>query len=222
MFRRRCRANDAGADMFCDLRRGNADAATRRMHENGLAPFQSAHDDHKLPRREVVDWKCCSFQGGHTRRAGKDLLHGYANHVRIAAEPGHGQDIAADPARIDIRARGIDASADLVTGHDRNWRQIRIEAYAAHDVCEIDADRFDANADFARLGLGIGRLPDGENLGWAKFRDPDLPHRLRSALASLRIDLYRVTEASGNRSFVQVMVHHLFQVPGSLTWQALL
>ena len=107
MFGRRCRADDGGADMSSDLRRGNADAATRRMHKNGLAPFQSAHDDHKLPRREVIDWKCCSFQGGHTRRAGEDLLHGYANHIRIAAEPGHGQDIAADPARIDIRARGI-------------------------------------------------------------------------------------------------------------------
>src|ERR1700732_2581855 len=41
MFGRRCRADDGGANMSCDLSRGNADAAARRMHENGLPPFQS-------------------------------------------------------------------------------------------------------------------------------------------------------------------------------------
>jgi hypothetical protein len=38
-------------------------------------------------------------------------------------------------------------------------------SHAANDVHEIDAARFDPNAHFARLGLGIGRLPGGENVG---------------------------------------------------------
>jgi hypothetical protein len=174
--------------MFCDLRRGNADAAARRMHENSSTRFQSAHDDYKLPRREVIDRKCCSFQRGHARRPGEDLLHGNANHVRIAAKTGHRQNIASDAACVDTRAHSINAPTDLITGHDRNWRQVRIEAHAAHNIREIDAARFDPNANFARLGLGIGRLPDGENLWRSKFRNPDLPHclRLRSCLAALR------------------------------------
>src|SRR5579875_1836913 len=86
MFGCRCRANDAGANVSCDLRCCNANSAARRMDENRLAPIQSTHDNDELPRREIIDWNCCSFQSGHTRRAGEDLLHWHANDIRIAAE----------------------------------------------------------------------------------------------------------------------------------------
>ena len=43
------------AEMLGDLGCGDADAAADRMNENGLVRFQSAHDDDKLPGREIVD-----------------------------------------------------------------------------------------------------------------------------------------------------------------------
>jgi hypothetical protein len=42
------------------------------------------------------------------------------------------------------------------------------------------AARFDANAHFVRLGLGIGRLPDGENLRIQIYRIACAPLLLRS------------------------------------------
>ena len=72
----------------------------------------------------------------------------------------------------------VDAAADLVARHDRHRRQVWIDTQAAHDVGKIDAGRFDANANFAGFGFGIGRLFDFEDFRRAGFRDPNLPHGL--------------------------------------------
>ena len=43
------RSDHLSAEVLGDLRRGDADAAARRMHENGLVALEAAHDHDKLP-----------------------------------------------------------------------------------------------------------------------------------------------------------------------------
>jgi hypothetical protein len=188
MFGGRRRADNASPDVFRYLRRGNAHTATCRMDKNRLTPLQPAHDDDKLPPGEIIDWDSCSFECRHALRACEDLVYGHANYVGVAAETGHRQNIATDPACIDITSCGINASADLVSGHDRNARQVGIESCAPQDIRKINAARFDANAHLARRGLGIRRLLEDENLRWAEFCDPNLAHNSTPlAFGSLRL-----------------------------------
>ena len=108
---------------------------------------------------------------------------------------GHRQNMAADAACVDTRAHGINAPTDLITGHDRNWRQVRIEAHAAHDIREIDAARFDPNANFARLGRS-GACLMARTSGGPNFVIQICRIACASALASLRSDLRRMRSAT--------------------------
>jgi hypothetical protein len=171
-----CRADHTGADVLRDLRRRNADAAAGRMNENGLAPLQAAHRHEQLPCREIVhrDRRCLAHR--QSLRTCKDLLEGDAHHVGIAAEASERENLAAGPLAVDGRAHGVDASADLVAGDHRGRRKIRIGADAPGYIREVDAARFDPGADFVRLRLRVGRLPDGKHLWRSVFGDPDLTH----------------------------------------------
>jgi hypothetical protein len=110
--------------------------------------------------REVIDRYGRGFQRGHARRAREDLFGRNANGIRIAAETGHRHDIAADPISVQPGGGRVDATRDLVAGHDRNGWQVRIKTHAADDVGKIDPARFDANPHFASPRLGIGGFLD--------------------------------------------------------------
>ena len=159
------RSDHLGAEVLGDLRRGDADAAARRMHENGLVALEAAHDHDKLPGGEVVDGNGGALQGRHACRAREHLIYGDADRVRIAAEARHGDDVASGPVALDARADGVDPAAHLVAGHDRNRRQVGIEAHAAENVGEVDPARLDPDADLAGLRFGIGRFLDGKTSG---------------------------------------------------------
>jgi len=117
--------------MFGDLGCGNADTATHRMDENGLVALQAAHDDDKQPSREIIDRKGGAFQRRHAGGPCEDLGCRNANRVRVATKSRHRDNIASSPNPVDAGANGIDASADFVTGHDRDRRQVRIDPHAA-------------------------------------------------------------------------------------------
>ena len=164
---RRGGADDGRADMLGDLGRGDADAAAGGMNQHGLAAFEAAHDDDELPGGEIVDR---DRRGGLRRHAGRpheDLAGRGADHIGIAAEPRHRQDVAPDQGAVDARSDRIDAARDLVARNHRQRRQVRIETETAQNIGEIDAARFDADAHLALTRNGIGRLLDGEHLGRA-------------------------------------------------------
>jgi hypothetical protein len=104
------------------------------------------------------------------------LLYRHTNHVGISAKAGHGDHVSPEPALVDTKADSIDPIADLVAGHDRNGRQIRIYAHASHDVGEIDPARLDADADLAGLGRWIGGLFDLQHFRRAGACNPNLSH----------------------------------------------
>ena len=172
------------------------------MDQNGLVGFQRAHHDEKLPSREIVDRNCSGFERGHSCRALEYLFARNADRIGVAAEPRQGKDVAANPTPSHIGAGSIDATGDLVTRHDRHRRQIGIKSEAAENVCEINSTRLNANTNLSGFRFGVGRFPHFENFRWARFRDPDLPHRLTSRFTPIarqssaqRIPLPRIDRA---------------------------
>ena len=156
VFGGRGRADDARADVLGDLRRCDPDAAADRMDQNRLAFLQSAHHDEELPGGDVVYRDRGGVDRGQSRGPREHLVCGRADHIRIAAEPGRRHHFAADPARIETCADGVDPTGDLVAGHDRKRRHIGIDPHAAHDIGEIDAASLDANPISSGRGSGSG------------------------------------------------------------------
>jgi hypothetical protein len=90
-------------------------------------------------------------------------------------EAGQPEYVASDPAGVYSSANRVDASCNLVSGYDWNTRKIRVQAEATENIGEIDAACPDANTHLACTRLRIGNFFDNENLGRARFRNPDLP-----------------------------------------------
>ena len=172
------RSDHAAAEMLGNLRGGDADTASDRMDQNCLVGFQRTHHDEKLPSREIVDRDRSGFERGHACRALEYLFGRNADRIGVAAEP-----VKANTSRpTQIPATSAPAAstrpADLVARHDRHGRQIRIKSEAAENVCEINSTRLNANTNLSGFRFGVGRFPHFENFRWARFGDPDLPHRL--------------------------------------------
>ena len=155
----RRRADDAGADVFRDLRRSDADAAAHGMDQNRLAALQTTHHDNEQPGGQVIDRNGGGFQRRHFARTRKNLVERDTDGVRITAKACHGEDIAADPNRFHARAYRVNPSGHFVTRHDRHRRQVRINSEPTHDVGEVDAARFDSNAHLARFRHAGRALP---------------------------------------------------------------
>ena len=164
------------ADVLGELRRGDADTATGRVHEHGLALAKPAHRDDEHVGREVVDGQRRALGRRHAAGTREHLALGHADDVRVAAESRHREHIASHPAGIHALADGIHAPADLVADDDRDARQVRVHPHASHDVGEIDTRRLDANAQLTRLRLRVRRFLHLQDLGGPGFRDPYLSH----------------------------------------------
>src|SRR6516164_2663145 len=123
-------------------------------------------------------------------RAKTCLIGAYS--IGIAAKSGRRQNIAASPIRFDTRTNSIDVSADLITRHDRDRRQVGISTQAAHNVGEINPACLDTNPDFAGFGLWVGRFFHLENFRRANLRDPNLPHNSDLGVRAWSRNLYKV------------------------------
>ncbi len=126
MLPRARRPVSRGANVLCDVQRGETHAATGVMNQHGFVFLQSAHGNQECPGRQIIHRNRSAHFKAKLFRLFKYLRYRNGHKFSLPAETGQADHRFASPALVNSLAGGFDHAGNLITHHARLRRSIRI------------------------------------------------------------------------------------------------